>query len=325
MRRLNSALARRLRQDRGAVAVFVALGMTVLLAFAAVAIDTSASRRDQQVLRNAADAAALAVALDCANTGTFDRYAAPATVCPQDAATASTATAERLVSDNAGSGKTVTTSLSGRTVTVTVSAEASRPIPIGPGTISVTSTAEWTPRTIGYAASYPLAVSYCRYAQLPAASPFHLASQPNGLWLLPARQQITPAAGNASDSCTGPDGGALVLPSSAMTPTDAGEACGSSSAKGRNVTGQPFEPVSFAARTCVASSQFGDVTSWPHGGYQIVVPVYDQVRGDQYRVWDFLGFHVMGVTDDGSLWGFSTGKADPALGTEVPSSVRLTT
>jgi Flp pilus assembly protein TadG len=324
MRRLNGVLLGRLRQERGAVAVFVALGMTVLLAFAAVAIDTSAVRRDQQVLRNAADAAALAVALECADKAPFDPATAPATDCPPEAETASTAIAERLVADNAGNVSTVTTSLSGRTVTVTVSADASRPIPIGPGTVSVTSTAEWTPETIGYAASYPLAISYCRYAQLPAQTPSHLASEPNGLWLLPARQQITPAAGNASDSCTGPDGGALVLPSSAMTPTDAGEACGSSSAKDRDVTGQAFEPVSFAARTCVASSQFGDVTSWPHGGYQIVVPVYDQVRGDQYHVWDHLGFHVMGVTDDGALWGFSTGKADPALGTEVPSSVRLT-
>jgi Flp pilus assembly protein TadG len=322
MRRLIGALAGRLGQERGAVAVFVALGMTVLLGFAAVAIDTSAARRDQQVLRNAADAAALAVALDCADAAPFDPAASPVTTCPL-AATTATATATRLVSDNAGSGSTVEASLQGRTVTVTVTADASRPIPIGPGTVSVTSKAEWTPGTIGYAASYPLAISYCRYLQLPAETPSHLASEPNGLELLPARQQIAPAAWNASDSCSGPNG-SLVLPSSAMTPTDADAACGSSSAKDRNVTGQAFEPVSFAARECVASSQFGDVTSWPYGGYQIIVPVYDAVRGDQYHVWDYLGFHVMGVTADGGLWGFSTGKADPALATPVPSSVRLT-
>jgi len=324
MRRLISALAGRLRSEGGAVAVFVALSMVVLLGFAAVAIDTSAARRDQQVLRNAADAAALAVALDCAQAAPVVPDAAPPTVCPSAAATGSTATATRLVSDNAGSATTVTASLQGQKVTVTVSAEASRPIPIGPGTVSVTSTAEWTPATIGYAASYPLAISYCRYLQLPAATPSHLASEPNGLWLLPARQQITPAAWNANDSCSGPSG-SLVLPSSAMTSPDPEAACGSSSAKGRDVTGQAFESITFAARTCVASSQFGDVTSWPYGGYQIVVPVYDQVRGDQYRVWDYLGFHVMGVTADGGLWGFSTGKADPALATPVPSSVRLTT
>jgi Flp pilus assembly protein TadG len=324
MRRLTGALAGRLRRDRGAVAVFVALGMTVLLAFAAVAIDTSASRRDQQVLLNAADAAALAVALDCAHAVPADPDAAPATACPATAATTATTTATSMVTDNAGTGSTVTTTLSGRKVTVTVSAEATRPIPIGPGTISVTSTAEWTPATIGYAASYPLAISYCRYLQLPATAPSHLAGEPDGLWLLPARQQITPAAWSTNDSCSGPTG-SLVLPSSAMTPTDADAACGSSSAKDRYVSGQAFQAVAFAARTCVASSQFGNVTSWPWGGYEIVVPVYDEVRGDQYHVWDHLGFHVMGTTADGGLWGFSTGKADRALATPVPSSVRLTT
>ncbi|CCH86780.1 protein of unknown function [Modestobacter italicus] len=301
--------------------------MTVLLGFAAVAIDTSASRRDQQVLRNAADAAALAVALDCARAVPVNPDAVPAKVCPATAATASSATATQMVSDNAGTGTgtSVTTTLSGRKVSVTVSAEASRPIPIGPGTVSVTSTAEWTPATVGYAASYPLAISYCRYLQLPAAAPAHLAAEPNGLWLLPARQEITPTAWSANDSCNGPNGsGSLVLPSSAMTPTDAGAQCGSSSAQDRNVTGQSFQPVAFTARTCVASSQYGDVTSWPWGGYQIVVPVYDRVAGDQYHVWDYLGFRVMGTTADGGLWGFSTGKARTQA-TAVPSSVRLTT
>lgn len=323
MRRLTGTLGGRLREERGGIAVFVALSITVLLAFAAIAINTSAARRDQQLLRNAADAAALAVALDCADALPFVPDAVPPTACPSAVVTASTATATRLVSDNAVSGGSVTTSLVGRKVTVTVRADVSRPIPIGPGTVTVSSTAEWTPATISYPASYPLAISWCRYLQLPAQTPSRLASEPDGLWLLPPRQEITPADGTSNDTCSGPDG-SLVLPRSVMTPTDAGAACGSSSAKGRDVTGQTYQPVAFAARTCVASGQFGAVTSWPYGGHQIVVPVYDQVRGDQYHVREHLGFHVMGVTADGGLWGFSTGTADPGLGTPVPSSVRLT-
>jgi hypothetical protein len=323
MRRLTGALGGRLRQERGAVAVVVALSTTVLLAFAAIAIDASAARRDQQVVRNAADAAALAVALDCAHALPFVPTAVPPTACPSAVVTASTATATQLVSDNGVGGGTVTIALVGRKVTVTVRAAVSQPIPIGPDTVTVSSTAEWTPATIAYPASYPLAISWCRYKQLPATSPSHLAGQPNGLWLLPPRQEITPATWAGNDTCSGPDG-SLVLPRSVMTPTDAGAACGSSSAKDRDVTGQAFQAVAFAARTCVAGSQFGDVTSWPYGGYQIVLPVYDQVRGDQYHVREHLGFHVMGTTADGGLWGFSTGKADPALGTPVPSSVRLT-
>ena len=321
MRRLTGALAGRLREDRGAIAVVVALSMTVLLAFAAIAIDTSAARRDQQLLRNAADAAALAVALQCAQAAPFVASAPTPTACTLPVASVQ-ATADRLVSDNSGAGRTVTASLDGLTVTVTVTAEVSRPIPIGPGTVSVSSRAEWTPATISYAASYPLALSYCRSLQLPARTPAHLAAEPNGLWLLPARQEITPAAWSANDSCSGPSG-SLVLPSSAMLPVDAGAPCGSTSARGGYVTGQVVEPVALAARTCVASSQYGDVTSWPYGGYQVVLPVYDQVSGDQYRIRGHLGFHVMGRTADGGLWGFSTGEADPALGTPVPSSVRL--
>jgi Flp pilus assembly protein TadG len=322
MRRLTGALAGRLRQERGAVAVIVALSMTVLMAFAAIAIDTSATRRDQQVLRNAADAAALAVARECADDVLDGADATLVTECPTDAGTR-TATAAAMVAANTHNFTKVEVEVTGRRVTVTVSAKASRPIPIGPGTVKVPSTAAWAPETIGYTASYPLAISYCRYLQLPAESPSHLASEPNGLWLLPARQQITPAAWNAADNCNGPNGaGSQQLPNSAMTLTDAGAACGSSSAKDRNVTGEIFQPVTFAARSCVASSQFGDVTSWPYGGYQIVVPVYDRVVGDQYHVWDYLGFHVMGVTADGGLWGFSTGKARDQS-TPVPSTVRL--
>ncbi|WP_171058173.1 pilus assembly protein TadG-related protein [Modestobacter altitudinis] len=321
------ALASRLRPERGAVAVFVALGMVVLLGFAAVAIDTSAARRDQQVLRNAADAAALAVAMECAKAVAADMAAnptaTPATDCPVTAATAK-ATADRLGSDNAGSSSTVKPPLlQGQTVTVTVEADASRPIPIGPGKVRMTSKAAWT-TTIGYTASYPLAISYCRYLQLPEETPYHLASEPNGLELLPDRQEISPADWTGSDTCDGPTGSLTFPVGSVMTLVDDSAACGSSSAKDRNVTGQAFEPVTFAARTCVASSQFGDVTSWPHGGYEIVVPVYDEVHGNRYHVSDYLGFHVMGVDPDGGLWGFSTGPVDPALGTPMPS-VRLTT
>jgi len=323
MRRLTGALAARLRQESGAIAVFVALSTTVLLAFAAVAIDTSAVRRDQQELRNAADAAALAVALDCAQAAPFVPSAPLPTVCPLSVPVV-TGTATRLVSGNAGSGTTVTAKLDGLTVTVTVSADASRPIPVGPGTVSVSSTAEWMPATIGYAATYPLAISECQFQGLATArTPTRLPGEPTGLWLLPPRQEIAPAsAAWAGSSSCGAQAGPL--PKSVMTPPDAGAACGTSSAKGRDVTGQAFEPIALAARTCVAGSQAGDVTSWPYGGYQVVLPVYDQVRGDQYHVRQYLGFHVMGVTADGGLWGFSTGEADPAQGTPVPSSVRLT-
>jgi hypothetical protein len=55
-----------LRQERGAVSVVLALLMVPLIGFGALAVDVSAIYVEQQRLQNGADAAALAIAQDCA-------------------------------------------------------------------------------------------------------------------------------------------------------------------------------------------------------------------------------------------------------------------
>ncbi|MFJ6113999.1 TadE/TadG family type IV pilus assembly protein [Agrococcus sediminis] len=55
-----------LREDRGAVAVWVAIMLIPFMGFAALAIDIGAAHADRQRLQIGADAAALAVAQDCA-------------------------------------------------------------------------------------------------------------------------------------------------------------------------------------------------------------------------------------------------------------------
>lgn len=62
----------RLHDDRGAVAVLVALSMLVLIGFAALVADAGALFQERRELQNAADAAALAVAIECAGTGCAD-------------------------------------------------------------------------------------------------------------------------------------------------------------------------------------------------------------------------------------------------------------
>lgn len=64
MRRLNAA---RLRDEQGGVAVIVAVIMVALLAATALAIDVGAMYAERAQLQNGADAAALAVAGDCAD------------------------------------------------------------------------------------------------------------------------------------------------------------------------------------------------------------------------------------------------------------------
>lgn len=56
----------RLNNDRGAVAVIVAILMVPLLGFAAISIDIAATYSERQQLQTGADAAALAIAQDCA-------------------------------------------------------------------------------------------------------------------------------------------------------------------------------------------------------------------------------------------------------------------
>lgn len=64
MQRIN-----RQRRDRGAVAVWVAIMLVPLLAIGALAIDVSSMHADRQRLQSGADAAALAIAQQCATGG----------------------------------------------------------------------------------------------------------------------------------------------------------------------------------------------------------------------------------------------------------------
>lgn len=65
----------RLRDDRGAVAVWVAILMIPLMVMAALAIDIGAAHADRQRLQHGADAAALAIAQECAVSGCADEDA----------------------------------------------------------------------------------------------------------------------------------------------------------------------------------------------------------------------------------------------------------
>src|SRR6187401_1591057 len=65
------------QRDEGAVMVWVALMMVVLLGAGAIVIDIGALYAEKRQLQNGADAAALAVAQDCAN-GSCSGYAARA-------------------------------------------------------------------------------------------------------------------------------------------------------------------------------------------------------------------------------------------------------
>ncbi|GAB3247849.1 pilus assembly protein TadG-related protein [Arthrobacter pigmenti] len=84
-------LIKRRGEERGAVSILVAILMVVLLGFAALAIDVGLMYAEKAQQQNGADAAALAIAEDCAVGG-----------CPED----DTALAKAYADDNANDGLT---------------------------------------------------------------------------------------------------------------------------------------------------------------------------------------------------------------------------
>lgn len=149
--------------ERGAIAVLVALLLVVLLGFAAVAVDIGLIAWTRTQLQTGADAAALAIAQDCAKSGT--------TACQSTAPSkAQTLTAANIANGNAAADTPVFPAPA--TVTVHVSARDKT----GPGLqlgfaqvlgiprtdVDATATAAWGSPYAG-TASIPLAFSECQF------------------------------------------------------------------------------------------------------------------------------------------------------------------
>ena len=144
---------RRLREDRGAVAVVVAMIMVPLLICTALVVDVGSAYVRKRELQNAADAAALAIAQDCA-AGACGSTSSTATVFTTANVGGGTASAVPVVN---GSSATVTTS--------SVVEFAFAPvIGIDQETVSATATASWGPPE-GGVALLPLAFSWCAFAE----------------------------------------------------------------------------------------------------------------------------------------------------------------
>lgn len=145
----------RLKDDRGAVAVIVAILMVPLLGFAAISLDVAATHAEKQQLQTGADAAALAIAQDCSrNTCGAPRSTA------QSFATANSNSGAAVASVNP-----VPTAASGR---VRVSNAAVRQhwfapvLGVDSTDVSVSASAGWGSPT-GGRAGLPLVFSWCDF------------------------------------------------------------------------------------------------------------------------------------------------------------------
>jgi Flp pilus assembly protein TadG len=160
-----------LRDDTGAAMILVAICLVFLLGIAALVIDFGALVQERRVLQNGADAAALAVATDCAkgacgtSTTTANNYAnANSDDAQSDAAVS-------FPASNTVEVTTTTRSSAGTTVKFLFA-----PVMGGDDGATVTRRARASWGSMGSASTVPLIISQCEYslARLDGSSEFVL-------------------------------------------------------------------------------------------------------------------------------------------------------
>lgn len=265
----------RLKDERGAVSILVALLMVMLLGFAAIAVDVSAAYAKKQRLQNGVDAAALSVAQDCA-TG----------VCgtPQ-------VTAQSLVAANlAGSVATVlapTFSSNPNRVTVsgsTVNNDVFAPVlGITTTTVNATATVGWG-QPVGGTAVLPLAFSWCAFKIQTGGG-------------LPSGTTARTIYFSKTDgtSCTGPSGNA-VPGGFAWLAANSGTCQATSSTSIGQTPSDPGNSIPSSCSTGDISSQLNKT---------VLLPLYDDTgstgSGAWYHIYGYVAFRLTGYSFGGQF------------------------
>ena len=308
MRRLTQRrrpLVGRLADERGAVAVMVALLMVPLLGIGAIAVDVGSLYSDRAQLRNAADSAALAIALDCARNDCGSNMVATATtLLTANASNADTANASLQT-------PTVvkTTTSTGGKVTVTVAADQAHwfapVLGFNSTRVTATATAAWATTTTGRA-NFPLAFSWCEYKAQVTRHPASTAStwyRINGM--------------TTNQTCAGPNGG-TVTGGFAVTTPDSSSVCRTTSTLGSSVAVYPNWNYVGLPPTCT-DAYLGSLQ-----GTDILFPVWDSLNSNgTFHVYSYTAFHIDGydiASGDPALLGHFTFAAQQSGATTNPTS-----
>ncbi len=179
----------RLKTERGAVSILVALLMVMLVGFAAIAVDVSSAYAKKQRLQNGVDAAALAVAQDCA-TG----------ACGTPQVTAQSLVAANLTGSVA---RVAVPTFSSSPSRVTVSASTVNNDVFAPAlgitntTVNATASVGWG-QPVGGTTILPLTFSWCAFKAQTGGG-------------LPSGTTVRTILFSKTDgtSCTGPSGNAV--------------------------------------------------------------------------------------------------------------------
>jgi Flp pilus assembly protein TadG len=284
MQRLTSLFHGRLQSERGATAVIFALLLVPLLGFAAIAVDIGSLYADRAELQTAADAAAIAVAQDCARGNCGDMLA----------------TATTLVQQNLGPATASQPVLSNNPLSVSVTGSTPQKHWFAP-VLGHDSTAVRASATVGWGgpsggtAVLPLTFSWCSFkAQTGGGIPSTTTEQ---------IIMLTKSAGVSS--CAGPSGN--VVPGGfGFLDTDPGT-CAVTSGIGQTLT-------SSTGASPPNGCSPDDFSAWV--GRTVLLPLFDDSGGTGsaawYRVYGYAAFRLTGYQFTGQ---YKTGQKPCGPGT----------
>jgi hypothetical protein len=280
-----------LYDDHGGMAVMIALTMVVLLGGAAVAVDVGAMYAERRELQNGADAAALAVAQDCAagDCGTYG------------------ATAQALADSNArdGSAEALVEFPTGNSVQVTTNTPAAADgtflrhwfapfLGIDSTRVVAQATAAWG--GIGGAATLPVTISECEWDTATGYDPA------TGDRTLPTAEIViyNHSGGGSSDTCHSNVSGLDMPGGFGWLELDGTGTCTANTQSGGWVGNTPGSgsPAPAASTGCTAAFFAGLL------GRTVLVPIYSVSTGTgvggQYHITGYAGFEITGYRVGGA-------------------------
>ena len=253
------------RDERGAVSVVVALLMIPLLGFAALGVDVAHLYLVRQQLQNGADAAALAVAQDCA-----------AGSCGSSTATAQTMLTQNLTEGTAQPALTLGSG-SVRVVASSTVANVFAPV-LGIDTSQVRASASVRyGAPISGRAALPLAFSWCEWKQQTGGG------MPSGT----TSRVIYLTKTSGTTDCTGPSNN--VVPGGFGWLTVNNGVCGTKTSITNVVMSDPGNSVPSGCSTTALSSMVGRT---------VLLPLFDGYAGSgsgaSYRIYGYAAFRLTG-------------------------------
>jgi Flp pilus assembly protein TadG len=271
----------RVRDERGAVAVLVALLLVPLIGFAALAIDVAGMYAERQQLQVGADAGAFAIAQDCAKgacgtpTTTAQNYATPNFTFGTATATVPTLTSSQVTVKN----------------TATRQHWFAPVLGVNSTTLSAKATVGWG-SPIGGTAVLPLAFSWCEWF-----------SQTGGAMPSSTTERVIHFTKSSTSTCTGPSG--LAVPGGfGWLTTDSGMCTATSDINSVLLS----DPGASVPSTCSPTYLKSLV------GRTVLLPLFDKMEGTgsgaKYHIYGYAAFTITGFY----FGGLNTYNADPCKG-----------